>query len=42
MNKNTLYRRIHLQPAEIVIAKGTVGNVQGRGIGIELEMRFQI
>ena len=37
-----LYRRIDLQPAEIAIAKGTVGKVEGRGIGIELNVKFQI
>lgn len=35
-NLNTRYKRINLQPAEIIIAKGTVGRVQGRGIDIEL------
>jgi ABC-type multidrug transport system fused ATPase/permease subunit len=35
-NLNTRYKRINLQPAEITIAKGTVGRVEGRGIDIEL------
>lgn len=40
--KNVHYKHISLQPAEIAIAKGTIGRAEGRGIDIEFEVRHQI
>jgi hypothetical protein len=31
-----------LLPAEVTVGKGTIGKVSGRGLGFELEVKFQI